>query len=255
MSTNLTGRVQYHGGPIVVHSTMYVIFWRPSGAYMDAKYESTIEQFLADVGDTAQYGILTQYYDRTTPIANASTFAGAWTDTSPYPADFDKGNSGDADLHSEVLKAVAVNHWPQGGATAIYAILTASRSPADKWAACAYHASFSSAGSPYVYTIVPYQHDYGPHGCGTPTNRWPNDRDADQTIDSLWHEQAESTSDPLDNNGAWYSAASGNEIADLCQTKYGPIRPNGSDTTLHGHDYITQEIWSDTDSECRQAAP
>ena len=107
----------------------------------------------------------------------------------------------------------------------------------------------------FIYAIVPYQHDYGPHGCGTPTSVWPNDRDADQTIDTYWHEQAEATSDPITSgqrNGAWYSDVTGAEIGDLCQTSYGRIHPNGADTILHGQAFITQEIWSNFNYHCIQ---
>ena len=151
-----------------------------------------------------------------------------------------------------MLKAVAINHWPRGGVTPIFTIFTASGAPDDRWAACAYHGAFR-AGAPYVYAIVPYQHDYGKHGCGTPTDVWPNDRDADQTIDTYWHEQAEATSDPLGGRyGAWYSDRSGAEIADLCQTTYGRIHPDGADTILHGHPFVTQEIWSNFNYHCAQ---
>jgi hypothetical protein len=221
---------------------------------MDAKYEPVIKRFFNDVGHTTQYNILSQYYDRRFGIQNASSFGGAWTDTSQYPPDFANGDSGDRDLHAEILKAIAVNHWAQGGITPIYAIFTSSNAPDDRWAACAYHASFASDDTIYIYAIVPYQHDYGPHGCGTPSNVWPNDRDADQTVDTLWHEQAESTSDPNTNPrfGAWYSDRSGAEIADLCETSYGRLRRDGSDTTLHGHRYVTQEIWSNFNYHCVQ---
>ncbi len=253
-ASNKLDDVNYHNGPVVTHSQMYAIFWRPAGTYMSAKYESTIELFFRNVGGTAQYNTLTQYYDQRFPILNASNFAGAWTDTSPYPADFNKGGSGDRDLHAEVLKAISVNHWAQGGITPIYVILTASKAPDDGWAACAYHGSFPSNSTTYVYAIVPYQHDYGPHGCGTPSNVWPNDRDADQPIATMWHEQAEATTDPNTSGhaGGWFSNRTGAEIGDLCETTYGPLAADGSDTTLHGHDFVTQEIWANWHAKCYQ---
>ena len=254
----LPDHVEYHNGRIVKHATLYAIYWQPTGTYMSPKYQPVINEYFQDVGTTPQYKILTQYYDTSSHILNASSFGGSWTDTSPYPSDFTNGNTGDKDLHKEVLKAIAANHWPSGGIGPIFIIFTASKSPADQWAACAYHGSFNSGTATYAYSIVPYQHDYGPHGCGTPSNVWPNDRDADQTIDTLWHEQAEATSDPntsgVKNTGGWYSNQSGAEIGDLCQTSYGPLRTDGSDTTLHDHNYVTQEMWSNLGYTCLQTA-
>jgi hypothetical protein len=85
---NFPDHVEYHGGPIIARSVTYAIFWRPRGTFMDAKYEPVIEKFMGDVGNTTQYNVLTQYYDKRYGILNASDFGGAWTDTSTYPSDF-----------------------------------------------------------------------------------------------------------------------------------------------------------------------
>lgn len=246
------GPVVYHGGIVMHNMTVYAIFWQPTGRYMSALYKPTIEQFFKDVGNTTQYGILTQYTDKTGPINNSLTLGGAWTDTSAYPSNFGRSAAGDTDLHNEVLKAITKNGWTPGN-NSLFAIFTAQKAPDDSWAACAYHASFLKNSTNYIYTIVPYQHDYGAQGCGTPSTTWPNDRDADQTIDTLWHETAEAASDPITSGGAaaWY-AANGSEIGDICQTSYGPIASNGSDTVLHGDYYVTQELWSNKDNKCMQ---
>lgn len=241
----------YHGGAVVHTSVAYAIFMRPTGTFMSALYETAIEDFFEDVGGTAQYNILTQYYDTKGPILNQATLGGVWTDTRAYPAGFASGGTGDADLHKEVLKAIAVNHWPNGGVQPIFFIFTASSAPDDSWAACAYHASFGLNGRNYLYAIVPYQHDYGAQGCGTPTNVWPNDRDADQTIDTTWHEFAESVTDPITTgNGAWWN--NGGEVGDVCQTNYAPRRSDGSNVTDGDSRFITQEIWSNFNSRCYQ---
>ncbi|MEO9171062.1 MAG: hypothetical protein ABI282_09185 [Candidatus Baltobacteraceae bacterium] len=254
----LPDHVEYHNGSIVKLAALYAIYWQPTGSYMSPKYKPVINEYFKDVGTTKQYKILAQYSDKNSHILNTSNFGGSWTDTAPYPKDFNNGNTGDKDLHAEVLKAIAKNHWPAGGYAPIFVIFTASQSPADGWAACAYHGSFAKSSATYAYAIVPYQHDFGPMGCGTPSKVWPNDRDADQTIDTLWHEQAEATSDPntsgTPNTGGWYSNVSGREIGDLCQTSYGKLRSDGSDTTLHDHNYVTQEMWSNLGYTCLQTA-
>jgi len=236
--------VDYHKGPVIHTSTSYAIFWRPSGYYMSPKYETVIEQFYHDIGSTPMYGILPQYYDTTGHPLNKSTFGGAWTDTQAFPAKFD-----DAAIRQEVARAIQQNNWPKGGVGAVFFVFTASKAK-DSFAYCAYHGDFVSSGNPVVYSIVPYQRDLGPHGCGTPSKVFPNDQDADLTIDTMWHEFAESVSDPTIQG--WYRNSDGQEIGDLCNTSYGPLRKDGSDVTLHGHDYVTQEIWSNHGSECEQ---
>jgi hypothetical protein len=237
-------RVQYHGGLVIDQSTPYNIYWQPTGAYMSPKYRPTIAEFDNDIGNTLMYEILTQYYDSNGKPLNASTFGGEWIDTSPYAKPMN-----DKAVRNEVIKAIVTNHWPAGGIAPIFFVFTASKAPVG-FAACAYHGNFLYAGRQVVYSIVPYQRDYGPHGCGTPSNVFPNDQDADLTIDTMWHEFAESVSDPV--NG-WYSNATGAEIGDICQTAYGPLRSDGSDVTLNnGGRFVTQELWSNKDAHCRQ---
>lgn len=242
-----TAPVQYHGGSVIDRSSMYAIYWQPAGYYMSPKYKPTIDRFFGDVGaGTKMYDILTQYSDKDGSPRNASSLGGAWTDTSAYPAKMD-----DAVVRSEVRKAIAANGWPAGGYGPVYVVFTASKAKV-AFAYCAYHGDFQISGTPVIYAIVPYQHDLGPTGCGTPTHVWPNDRDADQTIDTLWHEEAESISDPVH---AWWRTSDGQEIGDICQTKYAKRFADGGDVHLNGHDYITQELQSNKDAKCVQQEP
>jgi hypothetical protein len=242
-----TAPVQYHGGSVIHQSVLYAIFWRPFGYYMSPKYVPTIKRFFDDVGaGTRQYEILTQYSDSNGNPLNSSSLGGAWTDRSPFPQ-----NMNDGTVRAEVLKAIGVNNWPAGGYQPIYVVFTASKAKVN-FALCAYHGNFISNGLQVAYSIVPYQHDVGPEGCGTPTLIWPNDRDADQTIDTLWHEEGETVSDPVD---AWWRTSDGQEIGDICQTTYAPRGPDGGNTTLNGDRYITQELQSNLDAKCKQHEP
>jgi hypothetical protein len=226
---------------------MYAIYWKPPGFHMSPKYIPTINRFFNDVGAaTKQYNILTQYSDTNGHPLNSSSLGGAWTDTSAFPPGMNDGT-----VRAEVLKAISVNHWPTGGYQPIFVLFTASKAKVD-FALCAYHGNFIHGGNQVIYSIVPYQHDVGPQGCGTPTNKWPNDRDADQTIDTLWHEEAEAVSDPVN---AWWRNSDGQEIGDICQTSYGPRGHDGGNTTLNGHRYITQELQSNKDHNCVQQEP
>jgi hypothetical protein len=242
-----TNPVDYHGGKVNDRSKLFAIYWQPSGFYMSPKYKPTINRFFDDVGSgTKMYDILTQYTDKDGAPKNASSRGGAWTDTTPFPAKMD-----DAVVRAEVGKAIVKNQWPTGGYNAIFVVFTASKAKVN-FALCAYHGSYKSGTQQVIYSIVPYQHDVGPTGCGTPTHKWPNDRDADQTIDTLWHEEAESISDPVQ---AWWRDSDGQEIGDICQTSYGPRFKDGGDVTLNGHDYITQELQSNKDHKCVQQEP
>ena len=242
-----TQPVQYHGGSVIDQSVLYAIFWRPAGFYMSPKYIPTIKRFFNDVGaGTRQYQILTQYSDTDGNPLNASSLGDSWTDTSPFPQQMNDGT-----VRAEVDKAIRHNHWPAGGYQPIYVVFTASKAKVN-FALCAYHGNYLSNGQEIAYSIVPYQHDVGPEGCGTPTMIWPNDRDADQTIDTLWHEEAETVSDPVQ---AWWRNSDGAEIGDICQTTYAPRGPDGGNTTLNGHRYITQELQSNLDGKCKQQEP
>jgi hypothetical protein len=239
--------VNYHGGRVLDESTAYAIYWQPDGFFMSPKYETVIDQFFHDIGSTAMYDILPQYRDTDGVPRNISHFGGGFVDITPYPL-----HMNDASIRDEVRHAIALNGWPKGGYDAIFFVFTASKAK-DAFAYCAYHSDFSMSGKPVVYSIVPYQRDLGPHGCGTPSEVFPNDRDADLTIDTLWHEMAESISDPVD---AWFRNSDGSEIADICQNDYGPLAPDGSDVALrNGHHYVTQEIWSNAGTACLQTFP
>lgn len=242
-----TAPVQYHGDKVVDNSKLYAIFWKPAGFYMSPKYMPVIKRFFNDVGvGTKMYDILVQYGDKDGKPANASALGGAWVDTRAFPSVFNDGT-----VQAEVKRAIGVNHWPAGGYQPIFVVFTASKANVG-FAYCAYHGNFLYKGQQVLYSILPYQHDIAPDGCGTPTKVFPNDRDADQTIDTLWHEEAETISDPVN---AWWRNSDGSEIGDICQTSYGPRQKDGRNVTLNGHGYITQELQSNKDGKCVQQEP
>jgi len=242
-----TAPVQYHGGMVIDQSVMYAIYWKPKGFFMSRKYMPTIDRFFNDVGaGTKQYDILTQYGDTDGFPLNSSSLGGTWVDHSPFPTGMN-----DLTVQDEVRKAIRHNGWPAGGYQPIFVVFTASKAKVN-FALCAYHANFLMHGQRVAYSIVPYQHDIGPHGCGTPTDVWPNDRDADQTIDTLWHEEAEAISDPVQ---AWWRDTDGSEIGDICETTYAPRGPDGGNVTDNGDRYITQELQSNLDGTCVEEEP
>lgn len=241
--------VNYHGGNVIHKSLIYAIFWKPPAHYMSPKYRPVIQQFFQDIGGSSMYGILTQYPDSIGNPNNAATLAGTWTDTSDYPS----GPMDDANVQSEIQRAITANNWPTGGFGPVFMVFFASKARVS-FAYCSYHGYFKNAGTSAIYVTMPYQRDLGPHGCGTPSNVFPNDQDADLTIDTTWHELAESVTDP--HLSAWWSDLNGDEVADICETTYRlPLRKDGSDVTINGHDYVTQEIWSNANGRCVEQMP
>jgi hypothetical protein len=86
-SSNLT----YHLGPVMHSNSTHVVYWEPSGHTTSSTYKSLIQQYLGDVAVdsgllTNVYASDTQYTDGTGSANYTSTYAGALTDTTSYPA-------------------------------------------------------------------------------------------------------------------------------------------------------------------------
>ena len=82
-----------HGGPIMPSSTTFTIFWLPPGHdSVSTNYISLMNRYLADIGGSPMYNILTQYSGSNGATTNSSTFGGTWTDTASFPAGHDGSN-------------------------------------------------------------------------------------------------------------------------------------------------------------------
>ncbi|HEU0027412.1 MAG TPA: hypothetical protein VFQ25_09880, partial [Ktedonobacterales bacterium] len=72
---------------------------------------------------------------------------------------------------------------------------------------------------------------------------------ADAIINSLSHEQFEMVSDP--GGQGWYGSGGDSEIADRCETSFGPPASDGSTVRLaNGHGYAIQREWSNATNSC-----
>lgn len=272
---------QYFGGSVMPTTTTYAIFWLPSGSHFepaeniggDAHYEFVIERFLKDVGRTSYYNILTQYSKAagkaigTGPIQNASTFGGAYLDTTPYPR---AGTNDDpllnVDIQNEVERAMKANGWSPG-LDKLYLVFTAHTAvscgsgpdtpyctdgqPGHRF--CGYHGYMPVDDQPVIFSYLPSAYSYrsicGPvHNPQVLFKASPHrDPYADSQVLVLSHELFESVSDPLLE--AW-SGGNG-EIGDLCEGKTGgKLKADGGDITLHGHRYVVQSIWSNASHSC-----
>src|SRR5437870_9832995 len=83
--------LRYHGGPVVTSSDTYAIYWDPVGAY-HGDWLQLVDGYLHDVGaDSGKlsnvFAVLTQHTGPSGTRANySSTFRGAYSDTTKYPA-------------------------------------------------------------------------------------------------------------------------------------------------------------------------
>ena len=253
----------------VMHTnTTYAIYWFPPGSSVDSGYETDINRYLSDVeraggSQSNVYSVATQYYDGTGYIGNQSTFGGFVVDQNPFPANGCHDGSSvclnGQQLQTEIQKEITAKGW-QPGQDAIFFIMTPENvgsctdgtstdcSTTPKTGFCAYHSDFVVNGQPVLYADEPY--DAKIDGCDSGES--PNGDDADDTINTISHEQIEAISDPWGD--AWLNA-NGEEIADICAWTFGtPLggAPGAEyNQVINGDHYWLQQIWSNDGSTCR----
>ncbi len=280
--------VDYNGGPVVPHSTDYLVFWSPKGfsRYGSAEYVSGLDQYMKGLahdsgGHRNTNSVAAQYNDATGAYAKYRiTFGGGLLDTDPYPTSKCPVHNPvtecmtDAQLQHEIEHFVASHHL-RGGLTHEYFILTppqvemcfggsqsanppyggcsAGEQPTSLDVFCAYHEN--TGISPMVlYSIDPYV--TGNPGCDSGNH--PNGPSDGALQGGLSHELNESISDPLPND-AWTNGAGSNqgmEIGDQCVGRYGTSQtaPHGAlyNQKIDGHYYWYQEEWSNDGHTCLQ---
>ncbi|MGH2517846.1 MAG: carboxypeptidase regulatory-like domain-containing protein [Ktedonobacterales bacterium] len=259
----------YHSGQVMHSFTAYVIFWLPPGTSFEppgqsnTHFESLVQRYFRDVGDTSFFAILTQYWDRDGPISGAATLGGAYVDTTPY---LHAGTSADplydSDVETAVNRSIQVNGW-KDDQTHEFFVLTGygidecespSRGTSCTYTGgsagfCGYHGSLGGHDTDATYAYIADN-----AACATvpsfPQYPSPNgDQVADGTISTISHEQFEAITDPIEDgwyDGNYYTG----EAGDKCETDYGTIHANGSNVTLSGHPYILQAEWSNAAASC-----
>jgi hypothetical protein len=270
----VVGNVTSHGGPVMHAATNYAIFWLPPGYHFDTptidqsyanasdvNYEALVGQFFGDLSNTAYYSIVQQYVDLSGPPGFATSFGGAWVDTSPYPnSEGSKANPlQDSDIEAEVAKAMSANGWSAGNGNHGFFVFTGQNvfgcagSSCSYKDYCAYHSAFqASDGQDVVYADVP---DPGNANNGTclataaAGSRAPNSGAfADSAVDLVAHEGFEAVTDPVFNG--WYYQDIDHEIGDECVWKFGSVASDGGNIALNGHRYLVQEMWSNDAGGC-----
>jgi len=208
----------------------------PTVLTFDAAYQTVINRYFTDVqadslGVNNVYAVGTQYYDNpgAVHIQYQSTFGGSYVAHDPLPANgcsdgVDAYCLTDAQLQTEIQKTLTAKGW-HGGLTHMFFLMTPDgvgscfdgfSGECSTNAFCAYHSFFvDSSNEDVIYANEP---DMGPPGgCTDPSQGFPNDPDADTTVNTISHEHNEAITDPLTDNAtlAWV-ANDGSENGDLC---------------------------------------
>ena len=250
----------------------------PTSLTFDASYQNAINQFFTDVahdsgGTDNVYSVATQYYDNpgTVHIQYQSIFGGAYVAKDPLPAN--GCNDGvnaycltDQQLQHEIQTALTAKGWVSDPSH-IFFLMTPNGVGSCESAAgscstdtfCAYHSDFvDSSGGHVIYANEPYQGTDPVGGCIDPTQGFPNDPDADTTINTISHEHNEAITDPLtDRSSTAWIAADGNENGDLCAYGFGAplggvLGVDAYNQVINGHHYELQQEWSNQDNGCIQ---
>jgi PKD repeat protein len=271
--------VVYGGGPLMLSSTLYLIFWGKEGSF-PASYTAPIVQFAkdlqADEGRTTdELSVIEQYANaKGEHITGNVTFGGAVFDTTSYPAPDKAGGCEVAEcltnrqIRSEIRSQIEARNWPIDpweAPEAQYLLYTPAgvsvcNRPgsctitfASLHGFCAYHGQVTwgdiswppaLAATYSVLPDVPICH-FGQPGSG----------DVGGTLDAELHEIVESATDP---GGEGYVDEKGREIADKCVhpavsafpaifgTVLGVSEGGAFNQLIDGHGYYFQAIWSNS---------
>jgi hypothetical protein len=238
----------------------------PAQLTFDPSYETLIDRYLADIahdsgGTDNVYSVMTQYYDTgPVPIQYASTVGGSYVDTDPLPANACSDNLDtycltDQQLQNEIQTVLTAKGW-QGGLDHLFFLMTpngvgscfngvSGQCSSDDF--CAYHSFFQdSSGDEVIYANEPYERPQT--GCTASSQGYPNNADADTTINTISHEHSESLTDPL-GTGWLANDTNQDEVGDLCAFGFGTAVGGtpGIDAynqTINSHHYDLQEEYS-----------
>ncbi|HUA10854.1 MAG TPA: IPT/TIG domain-containing protein [Solirubrobacteraceae bacterium] len=275
-----SGKVSYHGGPVMSSNTDYAFYWAPGGtAEYPAGYLAGINGFFANLAhdsgtDTNDDSVAAQYSDAEGEYAEYEVkFGGAIVDTDPYPGDGCHRAAiclTEEQLLGELEAYITAHHLPQNLTTG-YFILTPPEVESCLEAAgrvcsagtaepgyCAYHSYFKPEGTGATLLFADDPYSTGIEGCDT--GKHPSESIAEGTIQGgLEHEHAEMISDPTLH--AWFNSANG-EIGDICRTfeaasEFGtPLgtAPDGApyNQLINGGEYLFQQLWSNEADACAQ---
>jgi serine protease len=234
--------LSYGGGPVLVASKTYLIFWGYK-KYGDAdKVKKLLKNFAKNEGGSSHDNIYDQYYmtsnGSTIYITNPTKqLGGIWDDeTNSVPT-----HPSDSQVAQEALNGVNQFGYDPNGS---YVVATptghSSFGFGTQW--CAYHSNTVYNNQYVSYTNLPYMPDAGAN-CGANIISAPKDELAvDEGVTIVQgHEYGESITDPTPFSG-WNSAFG--EIGDLCAWY------DIANDTFNKKSYTMQPMWSNASSSC-----
>jgi hypothetical protein len=265
-----SGNLTYHHGTVMRTNQTFAIFWIPPGYTVSSNYVNLINRFFSDVaaasGSTSNvYFSDTQYYDTETGspqfIQYNSTFGGSYVDTTAfYPNGCsDKYTTvclSDAQIQSEIAKAIFVNNWPIQSTSAFFLFTpqNVGSCAANGFCAysnyCGYHSWTITATAPLIYAHVPYA-GWSANRLTCDSGQHPNGDIADASINAASHLHNEMITDF--QNDSWHDSAD-QQDGDKCAWNFGTaLGSTGSgqyNQLIHGHPYYLQQEWSNKSSGC-----
>jgi len=251
--------IQYHGGPVIHHPRLVVVYWGPSPVYvggpsapstgLGSTDNSGLGRFFKYVGGTAYWNVTGNYassgnlslpYDQFWATADPMTLGqGNTIAQGTIEAELTMGfNTGKLTFDASTIYLVMT---PPGVALDLPGV--------DPEALCGYHDFFPRNGQTVKYAVI----RHGGHTCLPPSFGSPNnDVPADRAVTVIAHELTEAVSDP--ELSAWFNSQSGLENADICQDLFGTTyqTPNGAtaNVKIAGRDYAVQSVL-DVSGHCR----
>jgi hypothetical protein len=247
--------------PIIKDLTIYTVFWLPANRHYepaplnnqanDLTYEQLMQQWTLDVGDTAYYNLLTQYYDANDHVHNNVAFGGSYVDATAYPH---QGSQADpvtaTDIVQEVDQALANNPGWGRGQDHLVAVFTANdvyiRSDATNLP-CGFHGPMSDPSGALTYAAIGNRTS----DCGSNSASGPHSSSTDGAVSTFSHEVFEDVTDPIPPE-TWTDTGH-QEIGDKCRgvnPEEAPGNTAGADVYLHGHAYRLQQEWSNAAHTC-----
>jgi hypothetical protein len=255
--------ISYNGGPVFETTpNIYIVYY----GKWTAKDHKVIDGFFTRLGGSKMNKINTTYSDSANKfVPNSINYVPA---TNSYNDNYSLGKSvRDAQIRQIVGAAISGGHLPSD-ANGIYFVLTATdvADPDGQCTQfCGYHGPALNivSGKTIKYSMVGNPARC-PTGCEASavlgdSNSPNNDPGADGTINIMWHEFSETTSDPEVNMHTAWAGNNCGENGDCCAWQFGNTfqAPNGTTANeqLGQKYYITQMMLELTSKTRGQNVP
>ncbi len=246
-------RLSYFGGPVLANVQVVPVFY---GTNVSSQVVASMPQFYADVTASSYWAWLCEYDTPTQHIGPGTSTAGYVLPVNPTPA-----STTDDALQNLLVQQVTLGNLPAPNSNTLYMV----HFPANVSIAafggqscvdfCAYHNSFASGQTVYVYAVLMDTFTGGcASGCGG------NGTGLDNQTDTASHELVESVTDPyigLDTSANYaYPCGWGDnnnscgELADICDAG-----APGDSITVGNRTWVVQEMWSDCQASCVSSGP